>query len=55
MQGSIATVLQPISTQLEALSLTVSQNSQTAGKALEMSEVAMSEIRSLHVGEDTLY
>lgn len=55
MQGSITAALQPISKQLEALSLTVSQALQKACKALDLSETAMSEIKSLHMGEDALY
>lgn len=55
LQGEILEAIKPLSEKLEVLTFVVPSITKTAEKALELSMTALSEIKTVHVGEDTLF
>lgn len=54
-QDYMSEALKPLTDKLEGLTLSVTQTAQKADKAFDLSTAALSEIKTLHIGEDALF
>lgn len=55
LSRSFREALKPLTEKLESLTLSATQTAQKADKALDLSTAALSEFKSLHIGEDALF